>query len=212
MRLLAKFEKRQAASLTSHLDLQRNMQRALRRTGLPIAYSKGFNPHAVLSFATALPLGYESVCEIMDIQLSGDADVENAINALNAALPTGLTALEARLVGDSFPTLTACCYAACYTIALSEEMGEESVAAFLASDEVLMDKKSKSGMRKVDIRPLVHEMRLDGQILHLKVTHTGDSALRPDLLLKALNYQGQARVLRTELLNAQGGDLFLLAP
>lgn len=69
--MIAEFEKMGRMSWFSHLDLQSTMQRALRRAGLPVRYSQGFNPHVNLSFATALPVGCQSRCEILDVELAG---------------------------------------------------------------------------------------------------------------------------------------------
>ena len=69
MRIIAAFEKTKELSYTSHLDVQRTLQRTFRRAALPLAYSKGFNPHPKLSFATALATGYTSAGEWFEVEL-----------------------------------------------------------------------------------------------------------------------------------------------
>ena len=69
MRIIASFYKHDEVRFVSHLDMQRLFQRAFRRAGLPLSYSKGFNPHPLLSFATALSVGYTSECEYFDVFL-----------------------------------------------------------------------------------------------------------------------------------------------
>ena len=69
MKIIAAFEKTKEISYTSHLDVQRTLQRAFRRANLPLAFSKGFNPHPKLSFATALATGYTSAGEWLEVEL-----------------------------------------------------------------------------------------------------------------------------------------------
>ena len=74
MRMIVRFGKRARLRFISHLDLQRFFQRALNRTGLPIAFSNGFNPHPVMAFGSALALGWTSEYEVIDVKLAEDVD------------------------------------------------------------------------------------------------------------------------------------------
>lgn len=88
-----RFTKTGEAAYISHLDLQRVMARSLRRSGLPVWFSQGFNPHIYLSFALPLPLMQESLVEAVDFKTeSEDDNFENYIGALNDALPKGIDA------------------------------------------------------------------------------------------------------------------------
>lgn len=78
MRLLIRFGKQPRLRFISHLDLQRCFQRALNRTGLPIAFSQGFNPHAAMAFSSALALGWTSEYEVLDIKLANPVELESA--------------------------------------------------------------------------------------------------------------------------------------
>ena len=90
MRMIAEFEKMGRMSWFSHLDLQNTMQRALRRAQLPVAYSQGFNPHVLTSFATALSVGCQSRGEVMEVEMAGEISPEEFVEKLNACLPDGL--------------------------------------------------------------------------------------------------------------------------
>lgn len=79
----------------SHLDLMRAMQRAIRRSGLAVKYSEGFNPHMQMTFALPLSLGMESLCEAMDIKVEDNVTEEEIVRRLNPALPEGLHVLRA---------------------------------------------------------------------------------------------------------------------
>ena len=107
MRLIAEFEKLGRMSWFSHLDLQSTMQRALRRADLPVRYSQGFNPHVNLAFATALSVGAQSRCELMDVELEVAVARVAFAGRLTACLPVGLTLRGARVADDRAPALTA---------------------------------------------------------------------------------------------------------
>ena len=113
------FEKGFALRHIGHLDLMRTMQRALRRSGLPIAYSKGFSPHVQLSFAAPLSVGVVGRREAMDVPLSEPIGEEAFAAALNGALPPCLQVRKARLVEDGFPSLMALAAASRYTLELA---------------------------------------------------------------------------------------------
>ena len=100
MRALIRFGKQPRLRFISHLDLQRFFQRAVNRTGLPIAWSQGFNPHPVMSFGSALALGWTSEYEVIDIKLSAPMGRKRTEDAVRAALPEDLPVLEVRMVDD----------------------------------------------------------------------------------------------------------------
>ena len=91
------FKKEGLAKYISHLDLVRCMARALKRSGLPVWYTQGFNPHIYLTFAQPLSLGQESECEIMQFRLVEELPLNEVKDRLNAALPAGLQVLAAAL-------------------------------------------------------------------------------------------------------------------
>lgn len=160
MRMIARLQKGDELRFISHLDLQRLLQRALRRASLPVKYSQGFNPHPLLSFSSALSVGYTSSAEWIDIRLEDGVTADSFRARINAALPRGLEVLEAREIEEGLPTLTALITRAGYRvrIALSAPLGaqalEEGLKALL-SGEILVEKRTKGGMKTVDIRPMV---------------------------------------------------------
>ena len=92
MRAIFEFGKKGRLRYISHLDLQRFMMRALRRTDLPVAYSQGFNPHPQMSFASALAMGWSSDVELMDIRLTTAVNADHALAQMSAALPPEMPA------------------------------------------------------------------------------------------------------------------------
>ena len=119
MRAMIRFGKQPRLRFISHLDLQRFFQRALNRTGLPVKYTQGFNPHPVMSFASALALGWTSEYEVLAFGLSAPMGRGRTEQAFRAALPEDLPVYEARMVDDRHPAPMALVCAADYAISLS---------------------------------------------------------------------------------------------
>ena len=198
-----RFAKLGRAKYISHLDLIRCFQRAVCRAGLPAAYSAGFHPHMQTSFAATLPLGFTSTAEVMELSLSEPVPPEEVLSRLNAALPPDIRILEAGAPQHTFRELA---YAT-YTVELpcgEPEALAKQFDAFLAQPEILVQKRSKKGMREVDSQQLV---------LHLCLPSGSSSSLNPMLLLHALEDFVQIplrtpRICRTALLTAEKTKFF----
>lgn len=189
MRAMIRFGKQPRLRFISHLDLQRFFQRALNRTGLPIAYSQGFNPHPILSFGSALALGWTSEYEIIDVKLSVPMGRKRTEEAMRAALPVDLPVLEVKLVDDRHPAPMAMVRASDYSIELSGETAQatlDAVETFLAREQVLAMRKTKSGEREVDIRPMAIALQRTENGLDARLKLTEKDTLKPDLLIRSL--------------------------
>lgn len=189
MRAMIRFGKQPRLRFISHLDLQRFFQRALNRTGLPVAYTQGFNPHAVMSFGSALALGWTSEYEIFDVKLSVPMGRKRTEEAMRQALPEDLPVLEVRMVDDRHPAPMAMVRASDYEIALSGENAGavlDAVDAFLASEQVMAVRKTKSGEKEIDIRPLAISLEREGDVLLARLKLTETDTLKPDLLVNSL--------------------------
>ena len=164
MRMMAAFEKGEKLRFIGHLDLMRTMQRALRRSHLPIKYSNGFNPHIRLSFAAPLSVGVAGKREMMEVPVEDGTAPEEFIGKLNACLPPDLQIVSARPVSDEFPTLMSLMAGSEYFIRLPRSEAADQAAArfadFMALKEYIAVRRTKSGDADCDIRPFV----LDGRI------------------------------------------------
>lgn len=214
MRALIRFGKQPRLRFISHLDLQRFFQRAVNRTGLPIAYSQGFNPHPVMSFGSALALGWTSEYEVIDIKLSAPMGRKRTEDAVRAALPEDLPVLEVRMVDDRHAAPMALVRMADYRVTLTGETAPAVIAQipeFMARDHVEAVKKTKSGEKTIDARSMVIglEPLSDGFSARLMLTER--DSMKPDLLIDILCGMAgvdapQARIHRVALLgeDAQG--------
>ena len=105
VRVRVRFAKDGDLRFTGHLDLQRLFERALRRSGLPLRYSQGFNPKVRLNLASALPLGFSSRAELLDFWLNGELDTAVVEQKLKSALPKDITVLNVAFVSNQLPSL-----------------------------------------------------------------------------------------------------------
>lgn len=193
MKMLFVFKKDQALRFIGHLDLQRTMQRALRRSGLPASYSQGFNPHIILSFAAPLAVGITGEREVAEIPLEKPVTEEQFLEKMKGALPPGLTALAAVTLPDDAPAAMARVFAAQY--ALAPKPGEdegfqslvEALPAFLARESIPFIRKGKSGEREDDLRPGIFNLLYKNGELHATLSLNPKLTAKPDQLLLSLS-------------------------
>jgi radical SAM-linked protein len=152
-RIRIRYAKRGRMRFTSHRDFARAFERAVVRAGVPVAYSSGFSPHPRISYASAAPTTTASEAEYLEIGLREPVDPQALARALDAALPPGLDVIEAVLAHGG--SLAERIDAARWRIELTgvdPANVRRAVAAFLAADEVLVDKLTKNGRRNIDAR------------------------------------------------------------
>lgn len=218
--MLMLFQKSDTVRHLGLLDLQRTMQRALRRSGLPVRYSSGFNPHIVMSFASALSTGVPGDAELLDVSLSGETSEEECFRRMNEVLPPSLPVLRVRLVDDGFPKTGAALEQAEYRIRLSGPGAKEiasAVPGFLARKEIMALRKTKRQEIMVNIRPMLHALTVcyDAEAncaeLTARVSFVEAATLKPELLLGSLEeFAGatppRCEIRRTRLLAVRGGE------
>jgi len=200
-RLRLRYAKRGRLRFSSHRDFQRAFERALRRSGVPMAYSAGFTPHPTGSYAGAAPTGVASEAEYLEIAVAERCDPERLRAALDGALPPGLDVLE---VVEAVPgsSLAERLEASVYEIRLpgvGEPALRTALDRLLAQPEVQVERMTKNGLRRFDARVAVLSAttrpgRVDADagvavepcaILQVVVRHT-TPAVRPDDILVAL--------------------------
>lgn len=152
LRVRAIFEKTGRAKYISHLDLNRCMLRTFRRSGLPIWYTEGFNPHPYYAFALALSLGYESRCEILDFNLNEELPFDVIRDRLNAVMPEGMRIMS---VAEQKLKITAIAKAE-YAFSLETADPKKlygDIHALIGGESIFIEKKTKRGVKNVDIKP-----------------------------------------------------------
>ena len=122
MRIRITFAKQGALRYTGQLDLHKLWERAARRAELPLAYSQGFHPQPKINIAAALPLGFSSRCEVMDMKLEREIPLEGLREKLQGTLPTGIQVLNVGSADEHTPALQTQVAAAEYEVTLTESM------------------------------------------------------------------------------------------
>ncbi|MCT4594957.1 MAG: TIGR03936 family radical SAM-associated protein [Anaeromicrobium sp.] len=189
-----RFKKNGYMIFTSHLDLMRIIERTLRRARVPISFSQGFNPHAKMSFATALALGVSSDGEYMDMELDEKVDLDNLVKRINKELPEGIEVIQCKFIHKKAKSLMSIIKYSSYVINLkldkeiSEEELRQNIEEFLKEDEIIIEKysKKKNKTRKVDIKPMIKSI----QVINMD---------RENLLLKALLAAGSEQNIKPEI-------------
>jgi radical SAM-linked protein len=182
----------------SHRDITRAVERGVRRAGLPVAFSAGFSPHPKISYSGGAPTGAASEAEYLEIALTASLDPAEVRVRLDAALPDGIDVIEAAdlAVAPAAPKLEA----SVWQVVLPGVQPQDAAAAvrtFLASEHAEVDRRTSSGIRRLDTRAGVVSLELDQRadagepegcvILRMVVRHL-TPAVRPDDILAALRH------------------------
>ncbi len=186
------FEKTGMAKFISHLDTVRCITRAMKRACVPIWYTEGFNPHAFLTFAMPLSLGFESLCETVDFRLLEEVDLNELAERLNEALPVDITVKEIYVYNTSPNDIRWAEYK--ITFNNPDNLLLAQAENILSSDEIIVLKKVKKGRNKVekevDIKEHIKSFELnseDGKLNLKTVLSSGTSTnINPMLLIGAL--------------------------
>lgn len=202
MRLRITFAKQGALRYTGHLDLHHIWERTARRAELPLSYSQGFHPQPKMNLAAALPLGFSSRCEVLDMRLDLDIPLEGLRERIQSAVPSGLQILEVERVDEKLPPLQTLVEAAEYEVHLKEPLEEsllrERVEALLEAPGLPRERRGKT----YDLRPLIEEIRAEeGESLHMRLAARPSATGRPEEVLEALGIPADTtRIERTRLI------------
>lgn len=187
-----KFVKKGNLQYISHLDLQRTFNRILMRSGLPVWYTKGFNPHAKLVFSTPLSVGTQSECEFLDLRFDREMPCEDIMRILNAELTDEMYVLDVYIPKTKFSDIVFCEYEyEIFTGIGSAELARELESLFTTSP-LTMVKKTKSGEKEIDIIPLISSFSAEydaeaGTVkMRAVLSALTESFLNPEMLMTAI--------------------------
>ena len=186
------FEKTGMAKFISHLDTVRCITRAMKRACVPIWFTEGFNPHAFLTFAMPLSLGFESLCETVDFRLMEEIDLNELASKINDALPVDITVKEIYVYETSPNDIRWAEYKIVFNN--PDKLLMENAEKVLSADEILVLKKAKQGRKKVDkevnIKEHIKSFELieeNGKLIFNTILSSGTSInINPMLLIGAL--------------------------
>ena len=192
MKVRVKFKKHGAIRFIGHLDVMRFFQKCIRRAGLDIAYSSGFSPHQIMSFASPLGVGLESNGEYMDIELNSVTTSEDMVRRMNEASVEGIEIVSIKELPEGAGNAMASVAAASYTVKFREGKEPETdiaakIADFMSQPQILITKETKKNTLEVDLKPGIYEFHdnHDGS-LHLLVDASSGGNIKPVTVLEAL--------------------------
>lgn len=223
MRLRVRFQRLGKVRFTSHRDIARIWERAVRRAELPMAYSQGFTPRPRLSFGLALSTGYESLAEYLDIELDADdtptagSSVDESVGrgagrvvdlatlpaALSEALPTGLDVTAVAVIAPGTESLQQAVTSCSWDIVLRDVDAatvDAAIARVLAADHIPVTRERKGKPVQDDLRPGVLHLALvradDGGVLVHAELGAQPRALRPSELLGVMDLRDHEGLVR----------------
>lgn len=202
MRIQITFTKQGALRYTGHLDLHKLWERTARRAELPLAYSQGFHPQPKMSIAAALPLGFSSRCEVLDMRLERDIPLDGLRDTLQGTLPSGIQVLSVEQMDDRAPALQTQVVSAAYEVELTGSVDgsdlKRRIDSVMDAESIIRTRRGK----EYDLRPLVEnlEMPSEGKI-HMTLSAKEGATGRPEEVLDELAIPfEETRIERTGLI------------
>ena len=186
MRIRITFAKTEAMRYTSQLDLQRTWERTLRRAQLPLAYSQGFSPHPKINLGAALPLGFTSQAEIIEVWLEEQFTLQEIEATLTPALPPGLVVTHMEETELRSPKVQNLIQSTQYKVSLSESQPKlgQQVSELMQKTSLMRERRKK----QYDLRPLIKALQVndEGNQIEMHLSALPGATGRPDEVLRAL--------------------------
>jgi radical SAM-linked protein len=186
MRIQITFSKQGDLRYIGHLDLHKLWERAARRAELPLAYSQGFHPQPKMNLASALPLGFSSRCEVLDMRLERDIALDGLPERLNNTLPTGIQVLNVEQVEERAPALQTQVVSAEYEVRMIEAaFGSDvkrRIESVMESESIIRTRRGK----QYDLRPLIEELNVLDDRIVMKLAAREGATGRPEEVLDIL--------------------------
>lgn len=192
MKLRIKFKKYGAVRFIGHLDVMRFFQKAIRRAQIDVAYTAGFSPHQVMTFAAPLGVGLTSNGEYMDIEVHSITSCQDVLERLNSASVPGIEIVSVKVLpegtGNAMASVTAAAYTVCFRDGFMPEMDFAAVLPeFLSQEQILITKETKRGTREVDLKQGIISLEYmgDGAFAMLVDASSGGN-IKPVQVIEAL--------------------------
>lgn len=190
MKIRMKFSKNGPLRFVGHLDIMRYFQKVFRRAGVDIAYSKGYSPHQILSFAAPLGLGVTSDGEYLDAEFNSVKTSEEMLALINEQMNEGIELLEFKQLPDKCKNAMSSVAGADYRITLRDGYYDESLfldklQEFIRQESILIVKKTKKSEKEVNIRPMIYEMNVTDGHIFMKLATGSVNNLKPNLVMEA---------------------------
>lgn len=189
MKVRIKFSKEGPVRFIGHLDIMRYFQKAIRRAGIDIAYSTGFSPHQIMSFASPLSVGHESCGEYFDVELNSITDTEDIKMHLNQTMAEGIQILQVAVLDETEGNAMASVAAADYLISFRDSVSlpddwKEKLTAFYEKDKIPVIKKTKKGEREIDLKETIYQLEIREDQVYMLLDAGSGSNMKPGFVLE----------------------------
>ncbi len=197
MKVRVKFRKYGALRFIGHLDVMRFFQKTIRRAKIDIAYSQGYNPHQIMSFASPLGVGLESNGEYMDIEVNSVTNSQDMIGRLNAAGVTGIEVVSVKALPEKAGNAMASVAAARYLVKFRKGREpafdyENKLNDFYNQENILITKQTKKSTKEMNLRPGIYELSCKDGIIHMLVDASSAGNIKPAMVIEAyLSQKGE---------------------
>ena len=190
MKARIKFRKNGVMKFIGHLDIMRYFQKAIRRAEIPIAFTSGYSPHMIMSFANPLGVGLTSDGEYFDIELTEPIASREAVKRLNEQMVDGMEIVSFVQIQDDKKSKGMSIVAGADYLSsvkngsLPEDLAEK-LEAFYAQNEICVVKKTKKSEKEVDIRPMIYKLECRNGGIYMRVAAGSVQNLKPELVTEA---------------------------
>ena len=189
MKVRIKFSKEGPVRFIGHLDIMRYFQKAIRRAGIDIAYSTGFSPHQIMSFASPLSVGHESCGEYFDVELNSITDTEDIKMRLNQTMAEGIQILQVAVLDETEGNAMASVAAADYLISFRDSVSlpddwKEKLTAFYKKDKIPVIKKTKKGEKEIDLKETIYQLEIREDQVYMLLDAGSGSNMKPGFVLE----------------------------
>lgn len=224
MKLRIKFRKYGAIRFIGHLDVMRFFQKAIRRARIDVAYTAGFSPHQVMTFAAPLGVGLTSNGEYMDIEVHSIVSCQDVLERLNAASVPGIEIVSVKILPEGTGNAMASVAAAAYTVSFRENRRPKvdfaaALPDFLAQEQILITKETKRGTREVDLKQGIYSLEYmeegdpsAGTLVMLLDASSGGNIKPAQVVAAILSHSGETlqenalRIVREDVYTNMGAE------
>lgn len=189
MKIRMKFSKNGPIKFIGHLDVMRYFQKAIRRAEIDIAYSQGFSPHQIMSFAQPLGVGVESNGEYVDVELNSATSAENIKVKLNAVMNEGIQIESVKMLPEGAMNAMASVAASKYLISIKDgyTLNDDYFGQCIKlskQEHIFIIKKTKKSELEMDLKPAIFEMEITDAGLVMLVDSSSAGNMKPNLFLE----------------------------
>ena len=189
MKVRIKFSKEGSVKFIGHLDIMRYFQKAIRRADIDIAYSSGFNPHQIMSFASPLSVGHESSGEYFDVELNSMTSADDVKKRLNDVMVDGIRILAVAILDEKEKNAMASVAAADYLVSFSDKVmlpsdWKDKLLAFYNSKTIPVIKKTKKSEKELDLKEGIYKLEIREDKVYMQLDAGSGSNVKPGFVLE----------------------------